>query len=203
MTKRAARFWMALVMAGAIVAPVSAQNQPQGWPDSARDAKKSAAAKPVVVKVKTAKTAKKAKTAPAVVTSALAAGTPAKEILIALQQQSELLKRLVSEIESQRALIAAQQDKITVIERRAAGLDEMRGTPARRFDYAALITGPAEDEDLLDRRNDTPIAGRDTYRPTFIKRLQFGGTGVWLQMNYLRQTFHGGNLFTTNAHPTR
>lgn len=186
MTKRAAGIWMAVVFTGALTARVTAQKQPQGWPDSGNDAAKNtkpvaagkpaaatakavvapvksapvkaAAAKPAVVKadvvkpkpasvkVKAAEVSAPASTAevaPAASVSGPASepepvaqqvpvttmstvalakieGTMAAEVVATLQQQAELLKQLATEIESQRALMREQQDKITSLEQKAA-----------------------------------------------------------------------------------
>jgi len=49
----------------------------------------------------------------------VAADATATEVVAALQLQADLLKRLATEIESQRAVMRAQQDKITALELRA------------------------------------------------------------------------------------
>jgi hypothetical protein len=193
MTKRAARVWMAFVFAGALVAPVTAQNQPQGWPDAgdaAKAAKPVTAAKPAPAaapskaviapakatptKATVVKTPVKAKTAtdgrsretapkpasdipPSVAAAApIAAPAPtaglstaalakvddptAMEVVTALQQQAELLKRLATEIEAQRSVMKEQQDKIKALETKAAATATAAAAPAKASPPPPAIT---------------------------------------------------------------
>jgi hypothetical protein len=173
MTKRAARIWMAFVFAGTLVAPVTAQNQPQGWPDGGGDAAKAAkpvtaakpapasapakaviapakteAAKAPVVKAKPAPARAKAKAeeetiapargsvtfagpvpTPIITPAPIATDATATEVVTALQQQAELLKRLATEIESQRAVMREQQEKIKSLEKTAATVAPAKASP--------------------------------------------------------------------------
>lgn len=59
----------------------------------------------------------------------VAVAVVASEVLEALQQQSEILKRLAADIEAQRVVIKAQQDKIAALELRAGAVSPV-ATPA-------------------------------------------------------------------------
>lgn len=61
------------------------------------------------------------KAEPIVTAAPVASDATASEVVTALQQQAELLKRLATEIESQRTVMREQQDKIKALELRATG----------------------------------------------------------------------------------
>lgn len=155
MTKRAARVWVAVMFTGALVAPMSAQKQSHGWPDSPRDAAKAAkpvsAAKPapatatakaVVKPVKAAPF--KAAVKPAAESAADAATITAAEVATTLQQQADTLKQLAAEIESQRALMREQQMKIESLEQQVAAATVAPATATPLPPVIAVETGSAK-----------------------------------------------------------
>ena len=145
------RTYAAVVMAVMVVTarPVAAQSQSGGWPDAdavAKAPKVAAAAKPAAAPAKPAAAPKAAaapKPAPApkakavsdpkpAPTAALAADATSAEMVSVLQQQSEILKRLATELEAQRAVIKQQEEKIKAIETKSTEKLSASAAPAAK-----------------------------------------------------------------------
>ena len=212
MTKQAARVWSAFVLATTLATqPVSAQKQPKGWPDSggnsATTTTKSASA------VKTTRPVSAVKLAPAVAKAVLMKPARSKaratvaaidavtaEVLSALHQQTELLKRLSFEIEAQRSLMTEQQDKIHALELRAAmaaPAPTTVETGGTRLKVIGLFNGLGEGFHDAGKREQKTWVSRGAYRSSPIKGLQ---------TNYIRKTFAGvitpRDVFMTNIQTT-
>lgn len=78
--------------------------------------------------------------APAPVAKAVAVDAVAGEVVQALQQQSDILKRLAGEIEAQRAVMREQQEKIKALELKAA--PSATATPAPAAPAAKVAAPP-------------------------------------------------------------
>jgi hypothetical protein len=132
--------------------PVSAQGQTSGWPqatvETATKAPKAAvtsksapASAPVKPAAAPKAVAKSKSDVPAAAPAAVAVAPVAKpavteivavEVVQALQQQSELLKRLAMEMDAQRTVIKEQQDKIKALELRAVSPAAPSAAPAAK-----------------------------------------------------------------------
>lgn len=133
---------MAMMLVMITGSSVEAQKQSGGWPDATvaapKPVKTVAATKPVAADASTrpaatprvVAAAPKAEPATAPVPKAVPAEIGVLEVVQALQQQSELLKQLAIEMESQRNVIKEQQDKIKSLELRVVAPAAVAAKPA-------------------------------------------------------------------------
>jgi hypothetical protein len=142
MTRWLVRFELALVGVVLVTQAVAAQtaNTPQGWP-GVEPPQAAAAERPAATPTaeRVVKRPKPQRVTPAVVAVAAPAEAPAApitprvndiDLVAALQQQSQLLSRLATELDAERAIVAEQGRMIAALEKKAAAAPVAAAAPA-------------------------------------------------------------------------